>query len=514
MTSYKWFIPALLFCLVVIIKESTSVKFQNDISGTPVIECNPEAIVLKLNTTIAPASKIFVRGFHDDKNCSFENENEVRFNLHGCGTIRHRQLQPKGLAVTTTVVVQLHPLFITKLDKAYKVRCFYMETDHMITSNLEVSTIAATPIEETSPLPICNYYLKMGSPDGEPVSYAKVGDQVWHVWECESEKYGLLVHSCTVQDGKGNNITIIDEHGCALDDFIMETPSYNVNLTQALQETTVFKFADVLAVQFHCQIKLCFKSDGGCERITPPLCGANAMGKPMTFTKESLNMTFLDSKMNNLVEEKNYTENNTSKSEQMKFDENFIHAVDAVLPNKTSADGAFHNIKDSTYMSDEENSTTAVVQLNNDSLPDDGSGENSFDLMDNEKLLMEILNDSRSRRNVYGEPWFTESPSYSKPLNLETDVSQEMLVLEVGDAKTYAKGETGNIISQVEMSKSGQQEQHVSAQRICLSTGETAAMVSAFVFVIMLLSFTIFILIILKKHATSRAYLHYPSYKF
>ncbi|KAL1241673.1 Cuticlin-1 [Trichinella spiralis] len=231
MSSYKWFIPALLFCLVVIIKESTSVKFQNDISGTPVIECNPEAIVLKLNTTIAPASKIFVRGFHDDKNCSFENENEVRFNLHGCGTIRHRQLQPKGLAVTTTVVVQLHPLFITKLDKAYKVRCFYMETDHMITSNLEVSTIAAAPIEETSPLPICNYYLKMGSPDGEPVSYAKVGDQVWHVWECESEKYGLLVHSCTVQDGKGNNITIIDEHGCALDDFIMETPSYNYSFT-------------------------------------------------------------------------------------------------------------------------------------------------------------------------------------------------------------------------------------------------------------------------------------------
>ncbi|KAL1241675.1 Zinc finger protein [Trichinella spiralis] len=197
----------------------------------------------------------------------------------------------------------------------------------------------------------------------------------------------------------------------------------------------------------------------------------------MTFTKESLNMTFLDSEMNNLVEEKNYTENNTSKSEQMRFDENFIHAVDGILPNKTSADGAFHNTKDSTYMSDEENSTTAAVQLNNDSLPDDGSGENSFDLMDNEKLLMEILNDSRSRRNVYSEPWFTESPSYSKPLNLETDVSQEMLVLEVGDAKTSAKGETGNIISQVEMSKSGQQEQHASAQRICLSTGETAAMI-------------------------------------
>lgn len=35
-------------------------------------------------------------------------------------------------------VVNFHPQFVTKVDKAYNVRCFYAQSDKTVTSQLEV----------------------------------------------------------------------------------------------------------------------------------------------------------------------------------------------------------------------------------------------------------------------------------------------------------------------------------------------------------------------------------------
>ena len=48
------------------------------------------------------------------------------------------QATPKGVFVTTTVVVQFHPRVLTKVDRALKVQCFYMEADKTVSSELEV----------------------------------------------------------------------------------------------------------------------------------------------------------------------------------------------------------------------------------------------------------------------------------------------------------------------------------------------------------------------------------------
>lgn len=37
-----------------------------------------------------------------------------------------------------TVVVNFHPLFVTHVDRAFNIRCFYMETDELISSKLDV----------------------------------------------------------------------------------------------------------------------------------------------------------------------------------------------------------------------------------------------------------------------------------------------------------------------------------------------------------------------------------------
>lgn len=48
------------------------------------------------------------------------------------------QLNPQGVAISVTVVISFHQIFITKVDKAYQVRCFYMEAEKTVTSVLDV----------------------------------------------------------------------------------------------------------------------------------------------------------------------------------------------------------------------------------------------------------------------------------------------------------------------------------------------------------------------------------------
>ncbi|VDM44272.1 unnamed protein product [Toxocara canis] len=56
-----------------------------------------------------------------------------------CGMRRIRQLQPHGLNYMIVFVTNFHPQFITKVDRAFNVRCFYAQSDKTVNSELEVS---------------------------------------------------------------------------------------------------------------------------------------------------------------------------------------------------------------------------------------------------------------------------------------------------------------------------------------------------------------------------------------
>ncbi|KAK0404543.1 hypothetical protein QR680_017500 [Steinernema hermaphroditum] len=134
------------------------------------------------------------------------------------------------------------------------------------------STLPTEVLQNEMPKPECVYTIRKDEIDGPILRYAKVGDQVVHRWECNSDIYGLLVHSCYVDDAQGSKELVIDEHGCHTDRVLIGDPTYVQALNMAYREANVFKFADRVAVRFQCAIRLCLKEDGGCNDVTPPNC--------------------------------------------------------------------------------------------------------------------------------------------------------------------------------------------------------------------------------------------------
>ena len=104
-----------------------------------------------------------------------------------CNVARTRSLNPKGVFVSVTVIISFHPLFMTKVDRAYTIQCFYMEADKTVSTDIEVSMITTGFQTQLVPMPVCRYEILEGGPSGEPVQYALIGDQVYHKWTCDTE---------------------------------------------------------------------------------------------------------------------------------------------------------------------------------------------------------------------------------------------------------------------------------------------------------------------------------------
>ncbi|VDK49400.1 unnamed protein product [Anisakis simplex] len=191
--------------------------------------------------------------------------------------------EQKGVEQSITVIISFHNTFITKVDRAYRCTCFYMEADKVVTSRFDVSMLPTTDLIDTARMPLCTYTVRRASVTGSPVSFATVGEPVFHVWQCESDMFSMLVHSCFVDDGNGQDRKpLIDENGCSIDEALVPNLTYNPDKNMAFSEVSVFKFADKVSTYFQCAVSTCMNSEGMCQSKTPPRCGSS----PTRFEKD------------------------------------------------------------------------------------------------------------------------------------------------------------------------------------------------------------------------------------
>lgn len=270
---------------------ANAISIDNEIIGEPDIECLEEEIRIWVKTRKAFAGRIYAKGRAELEGCykdDFANQKtrKPHFDLHfgDCGMKSLRSVDPRGMYYGITVVVSFHPLFITKVDQAYHVKCFFEEANKGLTAELGVSMIPTTELEARHGIPGCSYSihsstideLDAGRPAGAPIQFARVGDKVLHQWHCNDQMYGILINNCYVTDGFGKKADVIDDKGCPLDAILITGIRYSPDLQRAYAESSVFKFADKPGVWFFCQVQMCMKKHGMCDGITPPSCGSKA----------------------------------------------------------------------------------------------------------------------------------------------------------------------------------------------------------------------------------------------
>ncbi|KAI1699703.1 cuticlin-1 [Ditylenchus destructor] len=234
-----------------------------------------------------------------------ENSAELEILLGTCSTRRDRTANPPGVHVSFTVIVSFHDNFITKVDRAYHVDCAYEEADHTVTTQMDVSQAPEMQLEGQVESPQCHYRIQTPNENGGGyVTNVKVGDTVEHKWICASENsrnsdqedpawnlvsnFGLLVHDCYVDDGKGRKELVVDSRGCSKDEFILPTPHYSTKELSASAKSLVAKFPDRDLVGFQCSITICMRELGHCDRVTPPNCGkdAHSNGPPLRVRRD------------------------------------------------------------------------------------------------------------------------------------------------------------------------------------------------------------------------------------
>ncbi|CAA95850.3 ZP domain-containing protein [Caenorhabditis elegans] len=255
---------------------------DNSIIGTPKVICAENDLALDIVTSKPFRGNIFVKGRAKDKSCrqSYANNgtNSYSLPLGKCGMQRLRSANPRGVNFMVTVIVSFHPAgFITKNDRAFHVKCFYMEPDEIVTQNIDVSMIPTTELSDSMVMPKCEYSVRRDGPNGPTLTYANVGDIVFHVWECTPADMGMLVKKCFVTDGDGEDHAVVDFDGCATDPFLLSELSYDASLMRAHASSQVFKYADSNQLYFTCQIRLCQKQMGMCQEVTPPNCGVKKL---------------------------------------------------------------------------------------------------------------------------------------------------------------------------------------------------------------------------------------------
>lgn len=259
---------------------STITNIDNEIVGNPVVDCQETMVSITFKTKKPFNGRVYVQGMADDERCSrnfASNSDQSKFVMmiqNGDCTMQRQRVTGtlEGVMLTLTIVVSFHGTFVTKSDRAFRCMCFFKNVKHL-TNAIDVNLIGTTDLLDTAITPSCLYQIHAQSPDGPPVGLGKVGDKIYHVWQCDDPTHGFLVHSCAVDDGRGNKFDLLDVDGCAIDPIIQPDVVYEKDKNRASVETFGYKFSDTTILNYQCTIELCKKSSSECEGLTPPICG-------------------------------------------------------------------------------------------------------------------------------------------------------------------------------------------------------------------------------------------------
>ncbi|CAK9300983.1 unnamed protein product [Gordionus sp. m RMFG-2023] len=173
---------------------------------------------------------------------------------------------------STIIVLQPHLTLLTYDAKAYKVYCYYQETERMISNDLNVSTIEPNQIlKATGGPPPCQ--MEILDSLGHPITTTDLGTKLQLKISLASSpktnNYGLMAKNCIAKTITEDwEYALIDSRGCSTDDKLFE--NFQVNSDRSISAFfSAFKFPNSVYMRFKCEVKICF---GSCE---PAMCNGS-----------------------------------------------------------------------------------------------------------------------------------------------------------------------------------------------------------------------------------------------
>ncbi|NP_001317785.1 von Willebrand factor type A domain protein [Caenorhabditis elegans] len=246
------------------------------VRGATDVKCTEHSMSIVVRTQRALQGVMYAHMYHDEPECMIrktDNSREIQmtFTEGKCGLVKTPTADGHGYHFNITVILQFHPLIITRADQGLDMSCFVSSA----VPRQELDRAVLKNAADTQ----CVYRLHRYSPGQCVALDAKVGETLYHRWACDSPpEYNYLVHDCFVQSEKHTQ-QILDSNGCEVDQHFLETPNYSrfkdyPEDSYVFQEMSVFKFPGDGDLLFHCKISLCNMNDPNapCNQSIPPKC--------------------------------------------------------------------------------------------------------------------------------------------------------------------------------------------------------------------------------------------------
>ncbi|TKR68510.1 hypothetical protein L596_024483 [Steinernema carpocapsae] len=169
--------------------------------------------------------------------------------------------------ISTTVIIQRHPMFVTIAAESYDLRCNYPVVERTLLSHYNVSMIVPEKtIVERGPEPTCA--LTVENDEDMTVDAAVVGQTIKLALSVSPNKtYSILPKNCkAVNLETGEQYILTDGAGCAVDtELFPEWTRISPALVKAAFRT--FKWPDSSMIRFQCDCSACI---GECPTVN---CG-------------------------------------------------------------------------------------------------------------------------------------------------------------------------------------------------------------------------------------------------
>uniref|UniRef100_A0A0N5AE05 VWFA domain-containing protein n=1 Tax=Syphacia muris TaxID=451379 RepID=A0A0N5AE05_9BILA len=276
------------------------VEAQPRVRGATDVSCGPNSVTFTVRTQKPMTGLMYAQQYHDDPKCvkvtdGSSREVSITFVEGTCGLSKTASFRLDGYSYNITVILQFHPLIITRADQGLSVSCFHPQP----ISLQDIGHSSLKKVTDTE----CSYRLHRFNPDECVALDAKVGESLYHKWECDSPpNYHYLIHDCYVKS-ETKNFKILDSDGCEIDPHFLEVPDYSKFYEKprkgdayVFKEMSVFKFPGDYNVIFQCKISLCDMESGApCTQMIPPKCSGRSPEqrnrRSLPDTKDGFSMT-------------------------------------------------------------------------------------------------------------------------------------------------------------------------------------------------------------------------------